>query len=137
MATINKEIEIKCSRDFAWDAIRDVGAIHKRLVPGFVTDCVLEDGVRTVTFRNGLTVRELIVTVDDATCRHAWGTHDKPFTHYSASAQVFSSGRDACRVVWIADFLPNEIADTMAETIDEGLNAMKQALESTIEGKRK
>jgi hypothetical protein len=42
MATSHKEIEIKRSKEFVWDAIRDVGAIHKRLVPGFVTDCMLE-----------------------------------------------------------------------------------------------
>ena len=59
MATLNKEIDIKCSRKFAWGN-RDV-ADHERLVPGFVTDCVLEDGVRTVTFRNGMTIRELII----------------------------------------------------------------------------
>jgi hypothetical protein len=42
MATIHKEIEIKRGKAFVWDAIRDVGASHKRLVPGFVTDCKLE-----------------------------------------------------------------------------------------------
>jgi hypothetical protein len=44
MATICKEIEIGRSKAFVWDVIRDVGQIHKRLVPGFVLNCVLEDG---------------------------------------------------------------------------------------------
>ena len=131
MATICKEIEIGRSKAFVWDAIRDVGQIHKRLVPGFVVNCVLEDGARTVTFDNGMVVRELIVDVDDKTCRHSWATHDKPFIHYNASAQVFSSGPDKCRVVWIADLLPNELADGIAETIQRGLNIMKQTLERT------
>ena len=39
MATIQKEIAIERSEKFVWEAIRDVGAIHKRLVPGFVVDC--------------------------------------------------------------------------------------------------
>ena len=59
MATIHKEIEIERSKEFVWDAIRDVGAIHKRLVPGFVVDCKLEGDWRIVTFANGMVVREL------------------------------------------------------------------------------
>jgi hypothetical protein len=42
MASICREIHIRKSRDVVWDAIRDVGSIHKRLVPGFVVDCRLE-----------------------------------------------------------------------------------------------
>lgn len=60
-AAIHKEIEIQRSKEFVWDAIRDVGSIHKRLVPGFVVDCVLDGDWRTVTFANGMVVRELIV----------------------------------------------------------------------------
>ena len=71
MATIQKEIEIERSKDFVWDAVRDVGAIHKRLVPGFAIDCKLEGDWRTVTFANGMVVRELIISVDDNTCRHS------------------------------------------------------------------
>lgn len=78
MATIRKEIEIERSKEFVWDAIRDVGAIHKRLVPGFVVDCQLEGDWRTVTFANGLVVRELIVDVDDKTCRHSWSLEARP-----------------------------------------------------------
>jgi hypothetical protein len=41
MATIHREIGIEREKGFVWDAIRDVGAIHRRLVPGFVIDCKL------------------------------------------------------------------------------------------------
>ena len=57
MATIRKEIEIERTKEFVWDAIRDVGAIHKRLVPGFVVDCKLEGDTRIVTFANGMVAR--------------------------------------------------------------------------------
>jgi len=135
MATIIKEIEIKRSKDSVWDAIRDVGAIHRRLVPGFVVDCKLEGDWRTVTFANGMVVRELIVAVDDRTCRHAWSARGPTLTHHNASVQVFSAGPDASRVVWIADLMPNEIAPAMAEMIQQGLNAMKKTLESPARGK--
>ena len=100
MASVHKEIEIERNKEFVWDAIRDVGAIHKRLVPGFVVDCRLEGDSRIVTFANGMVVREIIVDVDDKTCRHSWSARGEPLTHHNASIQVFSDDRDKCRVVW-------------------------------------
>jgi len=44
------------------DALRDVGALHTRLAPGFVTHTRLEPGARIVTFGNGMVVREAIIT---------------------------------------------------------------------------
>ena len=134
MATIHKVIEIERSKEFVWDAIRDVGAIHKRLVPGFVVDCRLEGDSRIVTFANGMVVRELIVDVDDKTCRHSWSARGEPLTHHNASIQVFSDGHDKCRVVWIADLMPNEVAEAIGEMIQHGLNTMKQTLENSPAG---
>jgi hypothetical protein len=53
-------------------AVRDVGAVHKRLAPGFVADTRLEDDTRIVTFANGLVLRELIVDIDDEARRFVW-----------------------------------------------------------------
>ena len=129
MATIQKEIAIERSKEFVWDAIRDVGAIHKRLVPGFVVGCKLEGDWRTVTFANGMVVRELIVAIEDRICRHAWSARGAPLTHHNASVQVFADGDDKCRVVWIADLMPNEVVETIAEMIQQGLSRMKRTLE--------
>ena len=130
MATIQKEIDIERSKNFVWDAIRDVGSIHKRLVPGFVIDCKLEGDWRTVTFANGMVVRELIVSVDDNLCRHSWGAEHESLDHYNASVQVFSEGDQNCRVVWIADVMPNEVAGSISEMIAQALKTMKQTLET-------
>ena len=46
MASVQREIEIETSAARAWDALRDVGALHTRLVPGFVTETKLEPGAR-------------------------------------------------------------------------------------------
>src|SRR4026208_1853839 len=108
MATIHKEIVIDRSKYLVWDAIRDVGAIHKRLVPGFVVDCKLEGDWRTVTFVNGLVVRELIVSIDDKTSRHSWSARGETLTHHNASVQVFAEGDHQSRVIWTADLMPNE-----------------------------
>ena len=134
MATIHKEIKIKRSKEFVWDAIRDVGAIDKRLVPGFVGDCKLDGDWRIVTFGNGLVVRELIVSVDDKICRHSWSARGEPLTHHNASVQVFSDGEEKCRVVWIADLMPNEVAEVIGQMIQQALNAMKQTLENSRAG---
>ena len=49
MASIHREISIDAPPEHVWSAARDVGALHTRLVPGFVIDTKLEDGVRVVT----------------------------------------------------------------------------------------
>ena len=132
MPTIHREIEIDRSRADVWDAIRDVGNIHQRLVRGFVTDCRLEAGgaTRVVTFANGMTVREPIVSVDDDRCRHAWAAQSAMLAHYNASVQVFAVGEGRCRVVWIADLLPHDAAAPVAAMIEQGLAAMKRTLEA-------
>ena len=66
MASIRKEIQTTAPPDDVWAAIRDVGALHTRLVPGFVIATRLESDARVVTFANGMEVREPIVDLDDA-----------------------------------------------------------------------
>jgi Polyketide cyclase / dehydrase and lipid transport len=130
MPTIHKKIEIEQSKEFVWDAIRDVGSIHRRLVPGFVVDCRLEVDSRIVTFQNGMVVRELIVDVNDAICRHSWSARGRPFTHHNAAIQVFAISDDRCRVVWTADFLPQEVGPAIDEMIQQALSTMKKTLEA-------
>ena len=130
MASIRKEILIDAGPETVWDAIRDVGALHERLVPGFVIDTRLEEGARIVTFGNGMVARELIVDLDDAARRLVWAVVASPrLTHHNASVQVFADGERRSRVVWIADVLPNEIAGYMAGLLDQGLGVMKKTLE--------
>src|SRR5215468_4218589 len=133
MASIHREIVIEARPDRVWDALRDVGAVHMRLAPGFVTDVKLEEGARVVTFGNGRVARERIVTVDDTARRLVWsvvGGAGGAMTHHNASAQVFSDG-DACRFVWIADLLPDELAPTIAGMIEHGLAAIRKHLEES------
>ena len=130
MASVRKEILIDAPPEAVWDAIRDVGALHTRLVPGFVVDTQLEDGARVVTFGNGVVARELIVDVDDAARRLVWAVVGSPrLTHHNASVQVFADGERRGRVVWIADVLPHEIAAYMAGLLEQGLGVMKKTLE--------
>ena len=135
MASIRQEILVDARPEHVWAAVRDVGEIHVRLVPGFVTDCRLDGDARIVTFANGLVLRELIVDVnDDDHRRLVWAAVGGQFTHHNASVQVFAEGADRSRLVWIADLLPNDIKATVGGLIEQALTVMKQTLERSTAG---
>ena len=129
MASIRREVSVTAGPAVVWDAIRDVGAVHERLAPGFVVDTKLEEGARLVTFGNGVVARELIVDVDDEARRLAWAVVGGRMTHHNASLQVFADGEGCSRVVWIADLLPNELAGYIAGMIEQGMAVMTKTLE--------
>jgi len=129
MASIRKQIHTAATVDQVWDALRDVGALHTRLVPGFVVDTRLEPGERVVTFGNGMVVREPILDVNDERRRVAWSAIGGPLTHYNASAQVFADTDNQTTVVWIADFLPNEAAGQIDQMMEQGMAVMKVTLD--------
>src|SRR5262245_66172739 len=119
MASILKEIPLEVSAEHAWSALRDIGALHHRLVPGFVVDTKLEADARVVTFGNGMVVRELIVDLDDEARRLAWSARGGRLSHHNASVQVFEDGPGRSRLVWIADLLPDELAPDVRAMIEQ------------------
>lgn len=129
MASIRKEILIHARSEDVWAAVRDVGAVHQRLVPGLVTDTRLEGNARIVTFANGKVVRELIVDIDDTSRRLVYAAVGGLSTHHNASMQVFDEGGSS-RLVWITDVLPNEVAGPIGALIEKGVGIIKQTLEA-------
>lgn len=132
MASVVKEIVVRCSASAAWDAIRDIGALHTRLVPGFVVDTKLEPGVRVVTFANGAVVREPIVAIDETRRRLVWSAEGGLSTHYNGSAQVFEDS-SGVRVIWTADFLPDGLESAIDAAMSAGAAAMQRALSASDE----
>ena len=132
MASIRKEILIKARPEDVWAAIRDVGAVHRRLVPGLVVDARLKGGARLVTFANGAVVRELIVDIDDEGRRFVYAAVGGQSTHHNASMQVFAEGESETRLVWITDMLPNEVAGPIGALIEQGASIIKQTLEHRV-----
>ena len=126
MASIRREAILQAPMHRVWEALRDVGALHTRLAPGFITDTKLDGEARIVTFGNGMVVRELIVDIDESQQRVSWAVVGTALTHHNASFQLFDEGSDRTRGVWIADFLPHEAAPRVAAMIEEGLAAMKR-----------
>ena len=127
MTSICKDIPIDAPAVEVWDAVADFGALHTRLVPGFVTDTKLEGEARIVTFANGTIARELLVDCDNARQRLAYAIISERVKHYNGSVEIVSDGDARCRVKWIVDVLPHDIAPYISSQMDLGVSAMQKA----------
>jgi hypothetical protein len=129
MATVIKTIPVQDSPEVVWDALRDIGAVHTRLAPGFVTATELVPGGRRLTFANGQTIVETIITVDDQHHRLVWSTQGNVTTHYNASAEVTMDEDGGSIVTWTADFLP----DSAAAAVDGLMTGVAEAVVRTFD----
>ena len=131
MASIHQEITVAARAAHVWESLRDVANVHKRVVPGFLTDCRMEGEARVVTFFNGMVAKELIVDLDNKAMRLAWSARSERLEHHNASVQVFDDGPGRCRVVWIADVLPHEAAKGVGAMMEKAMPIMKKTLEAS------
>lgn len=129
MATIYQEFVVEAPAQFVWEAIKDVGAVHRRLAQGFVTGTELRDRERTVTFANDVVVREKIIGVNDDVRRLSYCVVGGPAAHHNASFQVFPTGPQQSRVLWITDLLPDDMQAPIGHMVERGAQAIKQTLE--------
>ncbi len=129
MASIHKDIPINARPDDVWAAVRDFGAVHTRLAPGFVTDARLDGDARIVTFANGMVARERLVDCDEARRRLVYAIANERVSHYSASVQVIADGEARSRLIWIVDVLPNEMAPYVDGQMDLGALAVQKTLQ--------
>jgi Polyketide cyclase / dehydrase and lipid transport len=129
MASIRKEIHVPTTAADAWDAVRDFGAVDRRVAPGFVTDSKSEGDDRIVTFVSGAVARERLVSVDDDLRRLVYTVVEGPLgsTHHQASVEVVDE-EDGCTLLWTTDVLPDDLADAMDALMDRGAEAMAHAL---------
>jgi hypothetical protein len=114
-----------------WDAVRDVGAVHRRLVPGRAADARIEGDMRILTMPDGSTVRELIVSVDDERRRLAYAVIESRMglTHHHATIEIFPHGNGRTRLVWTTDALPDSLAPSIQIRMERGVAVMKETLE--------
>ena len=129
MASIIKEFIVEASPDRVWDALRDFNAVHQRLAPGFLTECRVEGSKRILTFFNGMVATEQLVGIDEQARRLSYTVVGGRAAHHNASAQVFAEGPKRTRFVWITDVLPDEVAVPIGAMMEQGVVAMKKALE--------
>jgi carbon monoxide dehydrogenase subunit G len=129
MASIHKDIPVDAHPGAVWDAVRDFGAVHQRLNPGFVTDCRLDNNTRIVTFHNGNVVREELVDCDEARRRLVYAIVGREgLVHYNGSVQVVGNDQGRSRIIWTVDVLPNDIAPYISGQMDLAAAAMQKTL---------
>src|SRR5689334_20108979 len=129
MSTLRETLRLRAPAAAVWDAVRDVGEVHRRLVPGFVTEARMEGGARVLTFVNGTTAREEIVSVDDTARRLAYAIPKGRFVHYQGTVEVEEDGAGS-RLVWTVDLLPDEYAEGIRAMMRQGAEVMRATLDS-------
>jgi hypothetical protein len=128
MATLREVLRLRAPAPRVWDAVRDVGEVSRRLVPGFVTEARLDGNARVLTFANGTTVREEIVSIDDDARRLAYAIPNGRFLHYQGTVDVEEDGSGS-RLVWTVDLLPDEYADGIRSMMRQGADVMRATLD--------
>lgn len=126
---LRREIALNAPAATVWSALRDFGAVHTRVAPGFLTRLEMEKDDRIVTFFNGMVARERLVTRDDEACRLVYAVVEGRASHYNASVQVFVESNGS-RLVWTIDLLPNELAPAIGGMMDHAESFMKKTLEA-------
>ena len=132
MASIWWEEPIAVPADSAWAALRQVGRAHELFAP-VLTACALDGEVRTVTFADGMTVRERIVALDEPRRRLCY-TVLEMFEHHSASMQIVPVDARSCRFIWITDVLPHDSTGMVAPLVEAGARAFRANLENRTTG---
>ena len=130
MASIYKEIIIDASPADVWDALRDFGALHTRLVPGFVTDTRLDGDARIVTFANGTIAREVLVDCDDTRRRLVYAIVSERIRQHSASAQVFAEPDGRTRLE-VRQWLPAHVTGATEEGWGQSFAKLEAHLATT------
>jgi hypothetical protein len=130
MARIVETVDIDRGAADTWEAVGDIGGLDKS-VPQLVAACEYDAhaNVRTVTFKNGLTLVEPIIAHDEEAMLIAWTAQGGSWNHHNASLQVRAGEGRMSQVQWIADVLPDSEEDTVREIVKAGLGALKETLE--------
>jgi carbon monoxide dehydrogenase subunit G len=132
VASVRVEVAIGRPAKEVWEAVADVGNVHRRLLPGRVADARIDGDIRVLTMPDGSQIRELIVAVEDAERRMAYTVVEgqrMPLTFHHAAFQVFPDG-EGSRLVWTTDVLPHAMAPAVRARVERGIVEIKQVLEA-------
>jgi hypothetical protein len=128
MGSITKIIDVRSDGTEVWDALSDFGALHERLVPGFVVEARLDGQDRVITFASGAVARERLVSIDTERHRLVYAVVDGglPFSHHQSSVELLKpvGTGGGCRIVWTTDLLPDGLDPVVDGFMDAGAAAM-------------
>lgn len=129
MATVRKILDLDAPITKVWAALADFQNVHTRVAPGFVTASEPDGDARIVTFANGTSAREQLVTMDEAQHRVVYAIKGGRATHHNASVDLIADGSQKTRFVWTTDVLPDEFAAYIDAQMTEATEVIKPALE--------
>ncbi|MBO9622060.1 MAG: SRPBCC family protein [Sphingomonas sp.] len=127
MAAIFKSVIVPASADRAWALVSrfdDPAA----LAPGFVSACEIVEGDRVVHFADGGSVREMLVSCDDAHRRLSYAAVGGKSKFHHASMQVVPLDAESSRIDWVTDLLPDELAPFIDARMEAGTAAIERGL---------
>jgi hypothetical protein len=129
VGSIVRTVDLEASATDVWDAVCDFGALHDRLVPGFVVDAQLDGRRRRITFVSGAVATEELVSVDDERHRLVYRVVESGlgFDHYQAAVEVAEREDASSRITWTIDLLPDDRLEIVAGLMDLGEAAMMRA----------
>jgi hypothetical protein len=128
MASVHLEAIVAVDLHVAWAALANVGRADKLFAP-VLNGCTLEGDTRTVTFANGMAVREQIIDIDAAAHRVAYAVQGASATHMHAGMQLHHAGTGLTRFVWLSEFLPADARPNIEALMRQGVMALRANLE--------
>ncbi|MBF6556237.1 MAG: SRPBCC family protein [Acidimicrobiales bacterium] len=137
MATIMRDVTVNADAAGCWEAVRDFAALHERLAPGFIAGLRMTGPrEREITLFTGAKATEVLIGIDEPHMRLAYSVVKSPMgsTHHNASIQTTSDGEGRCRLLWVTDVLPDDLAERTGELMDRGIDIMRVTLEEVPVG---
>jgi hypothetical protein len=132
MASIRTEFVIAADAARVWKTVGDWANGPADMARGHVVSSRADGRVRVVTFADGRSVRERLVTKDDEARRIVYsviGDALRP-EHDNAVMEVVADGEGRCRFVWSRDVLPDELAQPLLAAMREAGPVIKRTLEN-------
>jgi hypothetical protein len=129
MTSLRCEILVDVPAPLAWTALKNVPRTHE-LYAGVLVDGRFEGDIRTVTFANGMLVRERIIAIDEARMRVAYAVLGDRFEQHAASMRIVPVSARQCHFVWVSGFLPETNADTVGSLMAKSCAPLKRVLET-------
>jgi hypothetical protein len=128
MVSVVVERRLPVGAEAAWAQLRQFDRAVANF-PGVVTACSVEGSTRAVTFANGNVVREVLVGIDEERRRIAYAVTGGRFSQHASSMQIVDDS-GTCRLIWVSDFLPDEVEPLVRGLMEQGSEALERSFGS-------
>jgi carbon monoxide dehydrogenase subunit G len=128
MARVVRDVRIQRQPDDVWAVVGDYESIPTWLP--VITEAKVQGNERVCQMGDQGTLREEILSRDDAARRYEYRIHESPLpiTSYRASMEVQPDG-DGSRFIWTIDIEPPEMVEALTPIWDQGVEGLRALLE--------